>query len=82
MKKSNKKIPKTHLPKFDRGGSSRASSDTTRTMYSGSEEAVTGNTQGSGGGMNSAYNEGRQSKINAGQYAQYAAIASNAGMQT
>jgi hypothetical protein len=86
MKKSNKKTPKSHLPKYERGGPGRAGADTTRTMYSGSEDAVMGNSTyqapaQSGNSTDSVYNQGRQSKISAGQYAQYGQAAMGLGTQ-
>lgn len=86
MKKSNKKTPKSHLPKYERGGTGRAGADTTRTMYSGSEDAVMGNSiyqapAQSGNSTDSVYNQGRQSKISAGQYAQAGSAIVGGGIQ-
>lgn len=76
MKKS-KKIPKTHLPKFDRGGSTRASVDNSRTMY-GSEAGAYGNTSvaGQGGDATSnLYNDKRSQGSGLGKTSNYAAAA-------
>jgi hypothetical protein len=55
-------------------------------MYSGSEDAVMGNSTyqapaQSGNSTDSVYNQGRQSKISAGQYAQYGQAAMGLGTQ-
>ena len=59
MKKSNKKIPKSHLPKFGVGGG---------TAGDGTE------------GTQNIYNDKRSSKLNIGQYANYATAAVNLGV--
>ena len=61
MKKSNKKIPKTHLPKYSSGGG------TTRTLANGNQVSDATNniySSGSGNGTQDTYNSKRMSGVN------------------
>lgn len=83
MKKSNK-IPKTHLPKYTRGGSSRAGVDSTRSMYDTYESPTFGDSTSSNSGSDattSFYNDKRAKNNNYDQYAQYGQVALNTGTQ-
>lgn len=70
MKKSNKKIPKTHLPKFTAGGG------TTRTLANGNQVS---DARSSTEGTQNIYNDKRSSKLGIGDYANYATAAVNLG---
>jgi len=78
MKKSNKRIPKSHLPKYFPGGRTddiRPSVDNSMYGSPESEGSMMGATQDMGGGTQNIYNEKRSSGNNMGQYAGYAVAA-------
>lgn len=78
-KEQNKKIPKTHLPKYTRGGESttRAGGDSSRTMY-GTEAGSYGSTMTTGQGgdaTSNLYNDKRSQGSGLGKTSNYAAAA-------
>jgi hypothetical protein len=78
MKKSSKRIPKSHLPKYFPGGRTddiRPSVDNSMYGSPESEGSMMGATQDMGGGTQNIYNQKRSFGNNIGQYAGYAQAA-------
>ncbi len=71
MKKSNKRIPKSHLPKYSAG----IKTPVTRTLANGNEVSYAEDNVDMGGGTQNIYNQKRSSGNNMGQYAGYAVAA-------